>query len=108
MWAAVSKPIASVQHLVVANCRVQSLAVNSSGFYLHGHAGGWNVLTCDVHVVNAQYQFNDGVFTLLSASTAEVRDRRSSHCSSLSKLGQTDYESRAQDYYGKSSGHHVR
>lgn len=39
---------------------------NSTGFFTHGDAGAWNVLLCNVSIVNATYSYSNGSYKTLN------------------------------------------
>ncbi|KAJ7058556.1 hypothetical protein C8F01DRAFT_1255705 [Mycena amicta] len=46
--------------------------VGDTGFFLHGNRGGYNLLTCNVSVLNVKYHYFNGTYTVLSSTTGEL------------------------------------
>ncbi|KAJ7077548.1 hypothetical protein B0H15DRAFT_1026161 [Mycena belliarum] len=50
----------------------QGAFVGDTGFYLHGSAGGYNLLTCAVSSLNVTYTYNNGSFAVVSSAPSDL------------------------------------
>ncbi|KAF7345593.1 hypothetical protein MVEN_01578100 [Mycena venus] len=50
--------------------------VGDTGFFVHGHSGSWNIISCDVDVLDVQYAYVNGSYTTRYTTMADLNTTR--------------------------------